>query len=125
MRRPVPWKNTASSPLSRSIPTSSATPIRMNVTKTRLKEGSDSEYEEYVQEEIINSMGPIWKKNKNELKEEDYLTLRREALTASTSPLRYVHISAEGAVSYRSILLIPERGALDFHTPEYEKGLEL
>jgi len=100
-------------------------PIRMNVTKTRLKEGSDSEYEEYVQEEIINSMVPIWKKNKNELKEEDYLNFYAEKRYGFDKPLRYVHISAEGAVSYRSILFIPERAPFDFYTPEYEKGLEL
>ena len=70
-------------------------------------------------------MVPIWKKNKNELKEEDYLNFYAEKRYGFDKPLRYVHISAEGAVSYRSILFIPERAPFDFYTPEYEKGLEL
>lgn len=100
-------------------------PIKMEVTKSRPKEGQDEEYEEYTEEEVINSMVPIWKKNKNELKPEDYANFYTEKRYGFDKPLRHVHINAEGTVSYRSILFIPERTPYDFYTPEYEKGLEL
>jgi molecular chaperone HtpG len=100
-------------------------PIKMDVTKSRLKEGSDKEHEEYTQEEIVNSMVPIWKKNKNELKPEDYENFYAEKRYGYDKPLKYIHTSAEGMVSYNAILYIPETIPYDFYTQEYEKGLEL
>lgn len=100
-------------------------PIKMKVTETRLKEGSDKEYEDYTGEQIINSMVPIWKKNKNELKAEDYANFYSEKRYGFDQPIRHMHINAEGVVSYRTILFIPEKMPYDFYTPEYEKGLEL
>jgi len=97
----------------------------MDVTKSRLKEGSDKEHEEYTQEEIVNSMVPIWKKNKNELKPEDYENFYAEKRYGYDKPLKYIHTSAEGIVSYNAILYIPETIPYDFYTQEYEKGLEL
>lgn len=100
-------------------------PIKMDVTRTRLKEGSDKEYEEYREEQIINSMVPIWKKNKSELSQEDYENFYAEKHFGFDKPLKHIHISAEGTVSYRAILFIPEKMPFDFYTREYEKGLEL
>jgi molecular chaperone HtpG len=100
-------------------------PIKMDVTKSRPKPDNDKEYEEYIEEQVINSMVPIWKKNKNELKDEDYVNFYTEKRYGFDKPLRHVHINAEGTVSYRSILFIPEQIPFDFYTPEYEKGLEL
>ena len=100
-------------------------PIKMDVTRTRLKEGSEDEYEEYVEEQIINSMVPIWKKNKNELTQEDYENFYNEKHYGFDKPLKHIHISAEGLVNYRAILYIPETMPFDFYTKEYEKGLEL
>ncbi|NLM52168.1 MAG: molecular chaperone HtpG [Firmicutes bacterium] len=100
-------------------------PIKMKVTKTRLKEGSDKEIETYVEEEIINSMVPIWRKNKNELKKEDYENFYREKHFGFDKPLTYLHINAEGTISYRAILYIPESIPFAFYTKDYEKGLEL
>lgn len=100
-------------------------PIKMDVTKSRPKPGKETEYEEYTEEQIINSMVPIWKKNKNELKDEDYINFYTEKRYGYDKPLRHVHINAEGTVSYRSILFIPEQIPFDYYTPEYEKGLEL
>ena len=100
-------------------------PIKMEVTETRPKEGSDKEYEEYKEEQVINSMVPIWKKNKNELSREDYESFYAEKRYGFDKPTRYIHISAEGAVSYKAILFIPEKMPFDFYTKEYEKGLEL
>ncbi len=100
-------------------------PIKMDITGRRPKEGSESEYEEYKDEQTINSMVPIWKKNKNELSPEDYENFYQEKHYGFDKPLKHLHISTEGAVSYRSILFIPERVPYDFYTKEYEKGLEL
>ena len=100
-------------------------PIKMDMTKTRLKEGSEHEYETYREEEIINSMVPIWRKNKNELKEEDYVNFYHEKRFGIDKPLAYLHINTEGAISYRAILFIPESIPFDFYTEHYQKGLEL
>lgn len=100
-------------------------PIKMDVTKSRLKEGSDKDYETYTEEETINSMVPIWRKNKNELKDEDYDNFYSEKHYGFDKPLKHIHISVDGAVSYNAILFIPEKIPYDFYTKEYEKGLEL
>lgn len=100
-------------------------PIKMDITGRRLKEGSDKEYEDYKEEKIINSMVPIWKKNKNELSDEDYEKFYSEKHYGFDKPLKHIHISADGAVSYNAILYIPEKTPYDFYTKEYEKGLEL
>ena len=100
-------------------------PIKMNMTRHRLKEGSDNEYEDYTEEQIINSMVPIWKKNKNELTTEDYENFYNEKHYGFDKPIKHLHISAEGTVSYNSIMFIPEKAPFDFYTKEYEKGLEL
>lgn len=100
-------------------------PIKMDITRRRLKEGSENEYEDYVEEQIINSMVPIWKKNKNELTAEDYENFYSEKHYGFDKPVKYIHINAEGTVSYRAILFIPESIPFDYYTREYEKGLEL
>lgn len=100
-------------------------PIKMDITKSRLKEGSEEEYEDYNEEQTINSMVPIWKKNKNELTEEDYDNFYAEKRYGFDKPIKHIHISAEGTVSYKAILFIPEKMPFDFYAKEYEKGLEL
>jgi len=100
-------------------------PIKMDIAGSRLKEGSESEYEEYTEEQVVNSMVPIWKKNKNELNQEDYENFYSEKRFGFDKPLKHIHISVDGAVSYNAIMFIPERMPYDFYTAEYEKGLEL
>lgn len=100
-------------------------PIKMDITRSRLKEGSEDEYEDYTEEETINSMVPIWKKNKNELKAEDYENFYFEKHYGFDKPLKYMHVNVDGTVSYNAILFIPEKTPFDFYTREYEKGLEL
>jgi Molecular chaperone, HSP90 family len=100
-------------------------PIKMEATKSRPKEGSKDEYESYTEEETVNSMVPIWRKNKQELKGEDYERFYAEKHYGFDKPLRYVHISAEGINGYNAILYIPQKTPYDFYTKEYEKGLEL
>ena len=100
-------------------------PIKMDITKSRLKEGSETEYEEYIEEQVVNSMVPIWKKNKNELKDEDYDNFYAEKHYGFDKPLKYIHTSVDGIISYNAILYIPENIPFDFYTKEYERGLEL
>lgn len=100
-------------------------PIKMDIPARRLKEGSEKEYEEYIEEQIVNSMVPIWKKNKNELTPQDYENFYSEKHYGFDKPIKHIHISVEGAVSYNAILFIPEKMPYDFYTKEYEKGLEL
>ncbi len=100
-------------------------PIKMMVKKRKLKEGTENEYEEYFEDEILNSMVPIWRKNKSELKEEDYENFYKEKHFGYEKPLKYTHVSVEGLVSYNAILYIPQRPPFDFYTKEFEKGLEL
>ena len=100
-------------------------PIKMEVTKSQLKEGSKDEYEEYREEETVNSMVPIWRKNKRELKPEDYENFYAEKHYGMGKPLKYVHIRAEGLHSYNAILYIPPKAPYDFYTKDFEKGLAL
>jgi len=100
-------------------------PIKMDVTKSKPKEDNDKEYEEYTEEEIINSMVPIWKKNKKELTQEDYAKFYAEKHYGFDKPMSHIHINAEGTVSYKAILFIPEKMPYNFYSKEYEKGLEL
>ena len=100
-------------------------PIKMDISTRKLKEGTEDEYEEVVEEKVVNSMVPIWRKNKNELTDEDYENFYSEKHYGFDKPLKHIHISADGAVRYNSILFIPEKTPFDFYTTEYEKGLEL
>lgn len=100
-------------------------PINMDVTRQRPKEDSENEFEEYREEQVINSMVPIWRKNKDELTEEDYVNFYNEKRYGFDKPLKHVHVKADGAVVYNAILFIPENTPFDYYTKEYEKGLEL
>jgi len=100
-------------------------PIKMDITGKRLKEGSDNEFEDYEEEQHVNSMVPIWRKNKSELTAEDYEKFYQEKHYGFDKPLKHLHISADGAVVYQAILFIPENIPFDYYSREYEKGLEL
>lgn len=100
-------------------------PIKMNVSSSRLKEGSETEYEDYAEEKAVNSMVPIWRKNKSELKDEDYDNFYSEKHYGFDKPTKHIHISVDGTVSYNAILYVPGKMPYDFYTKEYEKGLEL
>lgn len=100
-------------------------PIKMLMEKSKLKDGSDSEYETYFEDETLNSMVPIWRKNKNELTKEDYDNFYTEKRYGFEKPLKAIHASVDGVASYNTILYIPKRAPYDFYTKEFEKGLEL
>ncbi|OIJ11098.1 molecular chaperone HtpG [Anaerobacillus alkalilacustris] len=100
-------------------------PIKMDVTTSKPKEGSETEFEEFQEEQIINSMVPIWRKNKNELTTEDYENFYTEKHYGYDKPLTHLHLNVDGAVRYNAILFIPENIPFDYYSKEYEKGLEL
>jgi len=100
-------------------------PIKMDISESKLKEGSETEYEDTLVEKTVNSMVPIWRKNKSELTDEDYNNFYAEKHYGFDKPARHIHISVDGVISYNSILYIPEKTPYDFYTKEYEKGLEL
>lgn len=100
-------------------------PIKMDVSSRRPKEGSDNEFEDYVEEQVINSMVPIWKKNKSELTDEDYTNFYAEKRYGFDKPIKHIHISVDGTIRYNAILYIPEKTPFDFYSKEFEKGLEL
>lgn len=100
-------------------------PIKMDVAGKRLKEGSEDEFEDYEEEQLVNSMVPIWKKNKSELTDEDYEKFYMDKHYGFDKPLKHIHINADGAVVYNAILYIPENIPFDYYSKEFEKGLEL
>lgn len=100
-------------------------PIKMMVTKTKLKEGSDSEYEDYKDYEILNSDKPIWKKNKSDLREEDYQNFYTESHYGFDKALSHLHFSVEGLVEFTALLFIPEKAPFDYYSVDRKTGLEL
>jgi molecular chaperone HtpG len=100
-------------------------PIKMEISKSKHKEGTEKEYEVTIEEKVVNSMVPMWRKNKSELTKEDYDNFYYEKHYGFDKPLRHIHMSVDGAVRFNAILFIPERMPYDFYTKDYEKGLEL
>jgi len=100
-------------------------PIRMETTHQHPIEGKEGEYETHVEVETLNSMTPLWKKNKNELTDEEYNQFYHDKFFDYSDPLLHLHSRTEGAVTYNSLLYIPSRAPFDYYTKEYEKGLQL
>lgn len=107
-------------------------PIKMDMTRSRMKEkpadaGDDykPEWEEYTENATLNSMVPIWKKSKKELKDEDYNNFYTQKFFDYQPPLCHIHTSVEGAVTYTAMLFIPSHAPMDYYTKDYEKGLQL
>ena len=110
-------------------------PIRMEVTKTRpveeaAAEGEDAEkkepkYEEYQEMETLNSMVPIWQRAKKDVTEEEYDNFYREKFFDYTKPLKVIHSSVEGAVSFKALLYIPGKAPYDFYSKDFKRGLQL
>ena len=105
-------------------------PIKMQVEHSHLKEGTGTEdkpaeYETVLEDETLNSMVPIWKKNRSELKPEDYNQFYKEKFFDFQDPLLTIHSSTEGAATYNALLFIPSRPPFDFYTKEFQKGLQL
>jgi len=107
-------------------------PVKMEMSHSRPKEQSEEdkeakkplEYEDFIEIETLNSMVPLWKKNKSELKEEDYKHFYTEKFYDYNEPLKYSHISNE-MPAYNALLYIPSKAPFDYYSKEYEKGLQL
>ena len=108
-------------------------PIKMEVTHSRPIElseeekeaGKSPEFEDYIEIETLNSMVPLWKKSKSELKEEDYKRFYTDKFYDYNEPLKYSHVVNEGMPSYNALLYIPSKAPYDFYSKEFEKGLQL
>ena len=99
-------------------------PIKMEVSRSRKAEDSE-EYETYKEEETLNSMVPIWQRAKKDVTEEEYETFYRDKFFDYNKPLRTIHSSAEGSVSFKALLYIPGKAPYDFYTKDFKRGLQL
>ena len=115
-------------------------PIKMEVTKSRPVEEPEEEtpetegeekpykapkYESYTEVETLNSMVPIWQRAKKDVTEEEYNAFYREKFFDYNKPLRVIHSSAEGSVSFKALLYIPGKAPYDFYTKDFKRGLQL
>lgn len=100
-------------------------PIMLDMTTSRLKEGSEDEYETVTEPTQLNSMVPIWRKSKNEIKAEDYDEFYKSKFYDFQAPIKTIHSKTEGQVSYDALLYIPSHPPFDFYSKDYEKGLQL
>ena len=106
-------------------------PIVMDMKKSRRKadakedDHSAEAYEDYIEETTLNSMIPIWRKNKSELTDEDYGNFYKDKFGDYSEPLAHSHVHNEGMPMYDALLYIPARAPFDFYSKEYKKGLQL
>mgnify|MGYP001256596372 CR=1 FL=1 len=111
-------------------------PIKMEVTKSRPVEEPKDEnaegeenkapkYESYTEMETLNSMVPIWQRDKKDVTEEEYGTFYRDKFFDYNKPLRTIHYNVEGNVSFKALLYIPGKAPYDFYTKDYKRGLQL
>lgn len=109
-------------------------PIKMMVTKQKLKDATEEEkkkddykpeYESYSEDDVLNSMVPLWRKNKSELSDDDYNNFYKEKFFDYENPLKTIHKSADGMLSYTALLFIPSHAPFDYFTKDYKKGLSL
>lgn len=99
-------------------------PIKMEVENNRKKEDSD-EYETYKEVITVNSMIPLWKRNKKDITEEEYNNFYSDKFFDYDKPLDVLHFNIEGNVNYNALLYIPSHASYDYYSKEYEKGLQL
>ena len=99
-------------------------PIKMDMEHTHYGEDG-KEPETCIENTVLNSMTPIWKKNKNELKDEDYNKFYTEKFMDYEAPLTHIHSKNEGVATYDALLYIPARAPFDYYSKDYEKGLQL
>ena len=100
-------------------------PIRMDMEKSRLKEGSKDEYETYTETATLNSMVPLWRKNRNEIKPEEYDEFYKSKFGDYENPAKTIHMYVEGASNFHALMYLPAHAPYDFYTRDYEKGLQL
>ncbi len=100
-------------------------PIKMDFETSRRKDGTEDEYGNIVEERILNSMIPLWKKNKSEINEEEYNSFYADKFYDYEAPLKVIHSKTEGNATYNALMFIPKHPAYDYYTKDFEKGLQL
>ena len=103
-------------------------PILMEVSASRIKEGSPEdkpEYESYQEVKTLNTMVPLWQRAKKDVTEEEYNSFYREKFFDYNKPLRTVHTSAEGTVSYKALLYVPGKAPMNYYSKDFKPGLQL
>ena len=104
-------------------------PIHMEMETTRVKEGTEDaekpEYETVTEVKTLNSMVPLWQRNKKDVTEEEYENFYHEKFMDFEKPLATIHVNAEGTVSYKALLYIPGKAPFNYYSAEYQRGLQL
>lgn len=100
-------------------------PIKMMMPESRPVEGKEGEYETVETDTVLNSMLPLWKKNKNEITKEEYNAFYKDAYHDYDDPLKVIHTKTEGSATFDALLFIPSHAPFDYYTKDYEKGLQL
>ena len=100
-------------------------PIKMQFTTKKPVEGKEGEFEDVVEDRTLNSMIPLWKKDKKDITEEDYANFYKEKFFDFSDPLKVIHTKTEGQATFSALLFIPEKPPFDYYTKEFEKGLTL
>ena len=100
-------------------------PIKMYVETKELKEGTENEYETVITDKTLNSRVPIWKKNKNEVTDEDYNNFYSEKFYDYEAPAKVIHSKTEGNATYNALMFIPKHAPFDYYSKDFEKGLQL
>ncbi len=100
-------------------------PIKMNITRSELKEGSETEYEEKSAVETLNSMVPIWKRSASEVSDEEYKGFYMDKFFDYEAPAKVITQKSEGSATFTALMFIPSHAPFNYYTKEYEKGLEL
>ncbi len=100
-------------------------PIKMQLTESRLKEGTEDEYEEISEWQTLNSMVPLWKKSASEVSNEEYANFYKDKFYDYDDPAKVIHQKSEGVSTFTALMFIPKNAPYNYYTKEYEKGLEL
>jgi molecular chaperone HtpG len=103
-------------------------PIKMDMDRVKPKEGTEgekTEYDHYTENVTLNSMVPIWKKTKAEVKDEEYNNFYKDKFMDWNDPMKIIRTNTEGAATFTALLFIPSKAPMDYYSKEYEKGLQL
>ena len=100
-------------------------PIKMDMEKSRLKEGTKDKYETYTENETLNSMVPLWRKNKNEITQDQYNQFYKDKFGDYENPAKTIHMYTEGTSTFHALMYLPAHAPFNFYTRDYEKGLQL
>ena len=100
-------------------------PICMDVKEQKLKEGTENEYEEVIENKVLNSQVPIWKKNKKDITDEEYNNFFKDKYYDFADPLCHIHQKAEGTTMYQALLYIPSHADYNYYSKDFERGLQL